>query len=127
VWTPKQRTGAIIILAVVIASLAIVARMNPVYISDKPEDGALAAKLKDRLDPNTASADDLAILPMLGTQRAREIIAFRQREIERHPNTIVFEKVEDLSRVRGIGVTTAKGLEQYLVFPITRPATAPAL
>jgi hypothetical protein len=127
VWTPKQRTGAIIILAVVIASLAIVARMNPVYISDKPEDGALAAKLKDRLDPNTASADDLAILPMLGTQRAREIIAFRQREIERHPNTIVFEKVEDLSRVRGIGVATAKGLEQYLVFPITRPATAPAL
>ncbi len=127
-WTERQqRGGAITIIAIVIASLAVIAWMNPVFIADSNRDGALVDKLKDRLDPNTAPAQDLSILPGFGEARAREVVAFRERELQRHPGTIVFEKVEGiLARVKGIGVATARGLEEYLVFPTTRPTIGPA-
>jgi hypothetical protein len=127
VWTQRQRAGAITIVAIVIASLAIIAWINPAFVADSNRNGAMVNRVKDRLDPNSASVEDLSILPMLGEARAREIVAFRERELSRHPGTIVFEKVEDLGRVKGIGVATARGLEEYLAFPATRPASKPAV
>jgi DNA uptake protein ComE-like DNA-binding protein len=63
-----------------------------------------------RLNPNTASRDDLDLLPQIGESLAEAII--EQREDE------PFEKPEDLMRVPGIKLKTLDEFRQYLDFKI---------
>lgn len=67
---------------------------------------------------NTATAQQLQLLPGIGPTRAQAIIAHR----ERHP----FRRPEDLLAVRGIGRTTFNRLRPYIVVQgettLTRPA-----
>ena len=60
------------------------------------------------LDPNTADAESLAVLPGIGAGRAAALVAARA--------SAAFRRVEDLRRVPGIGAGTAERLRPFLVF-----------
>ena len=72
--------------------------------------------LADRLDPNVASREDLAELPVLGLNRAGKIVDYREEYSRRHHGGAAFERAEDLLTVEGIGTATVEQLRGYLVF-----------
>lgn len=66
------------------------------------------------IDVNTASEDELQVVPGIGPAMAQRIISWR----EQHGP---FERIEDLLNVRGIGVKTLEKLRPYLM---VRPENA---
>ena len=63
---------------------------------------------------NTASSDELELLPGVGPAKAARIVAYRQQ----HP----FRTVDELARVKGIGPKTVTRLRANLV--VRGPTTA---
>ncbi len=59
------------------------------------------------IDVNTATADQLQLLPGIGPSRAAAIIESRDSQGP-------FRTVEDLARVRGIGPATVEGVRPYV-------------
>mgnify|MGYP001268946545 CR=1 FL=1 len=59
-------------------------------------EGAPAAKVLPKVDPNTASYDDLCLLPGIGPRAAADIIVFRD-------SIGTFKYLDELANVRGIG------------------------
>ena len=62
----------------------------------------------EKIDINAATADQLESLPHIGTKTARAIIAHRTRHGP-------FKKVDDLSKVRGIGEKTFEELKKHII------------
>ena len=60
------------------------------------------------LNINRASMDQLRSLPYIGEKRAMDIVSYRTK-------FGVFEKVEDLDDVRGIGPKTLMRVQPYIV------------
>ena len=125
-WTAAQRgvlIGLVLILAIYVA---IRYWLNPMYVSDPlPLEPARASDLADRIDPNFASADELAALPLIGERRARDIVTYRQRYASDHPGHVAFERAEDLLAIRGIGASILAQIRPFLIFPDDRPTTKP--
>lgn len=71
----------------------------------------------ERLDPNTASADDLDRLPGVGPAAASAIVGAREAGTR-------FETPTDLLRVRGIGAATLERIRPHLDLP-ERARSAP--
>jgi len=61
------------------------------------------------LDVNSATWQELSLLPGIGEEKARRIVAWRE---EHGP----LEKLSDLEKVSGIGPKTAAAAEPYLTF-----------
>lgn len=59
-----------------------------------------------QLDPNTAPADSLELLPGIGKTLADRIVAYRQHR--------TFERPVDLANVHGIGSRTFEKLRPYI-------------
>ena len=59
-----------------------------------------------KININTAPVDQLASLPGIGTRTAQAIIEYRARHG-------LFEKANDLTKVRGIGEKTLEGLKKH--------------
>ncbi len=66
-----------------------------------------AEKLSGVVNVNTATAEQLTLLPGVGDARAREIVAARQK----HGG---FKRVEDLLAIKGIGEQSLAKLRPYL-------------
>ena len=66
--------------------------------------------LEGRINPNTASRAQLMQLPRIGIKTAEAITEYREQR------TFVFENIEDLQKVKGIGPKTAERVQQWLVF-----------
>lgn len=71
----------------------------------KPFDASATPQL---IDLNSASAQDLVSLPMIGTARAQAIVAFRQ-QIGR------FTRLEDLLQIRGIKTGTLSAIRNLVM------------
>jgi DNA uptake protein ComE-like DNA-binding protein len=116
----SQFRGVIAFVSILILILAVRLAFNPKTIDDRqPASGSNAAQLDDRIDPNLATAPELAAIPDLGEKRAESIVAFRDRFKARHPNKPPFERLTDLEQIPGIGAATAENMQPYLKFPIS--------
>ena len=104
-WTYSQRRVLLVLLSVLCVALIVRYALHPVYVSDpQPPVPARFSELADRIDPNTADWQTLAALPGIGERRAKDIVAYRERE-----------------RARAI----ISGMQDHLIVPTTSPATAP--
>jgi DNA uptake protein ComE-like DNA-binding protein len=123
-WSSSQRAVILVILAGLLIYGSIRFYRNRSYVSDpQPATPSHAADLADRIDPNTADAPTLSVLPLIGDKRAADIVAFRKRYTTDHPGEPAFKSLEDLLKIRGIGVSTIAQMKPFLIFPTTSPAT----
>lgn len=114
--TRRQRTVAAVLLLLLCAlALWRLSRRGPLFHEQAP--GPLAAQLQRTLDPNTASADELAVLPGIGPALARRIIAHRQQHAATQPARPAFLTPADLDTISGIGPATLERLTPHLRFP----------
>jgi competence ComEA-like helix-hairpin-helix protein len=78
--------------------------------------GAGEVNLESRINPNVASAASLVRLPDIGLLRAGAIVAYRDKLFEADGEKQVFQDVNDLQKVKGIGPKTAQNISQWLIF-----------
>jgi len=125
-WTFSQRMVILVLLSALLVAAVVRLLLNPTYISNpQPDYPGRAGELQDRIDPNTADWETLTALPTLGPKRAQQIIEYREQVRARDGHDIVFAKMEDLLRVKGIGVAMMNQMSPFLIFPAP-PATGPA-
>lgn len=72
------------------------------------------AELEGVVNLNTASADELGLIPGVGPSRIRNILAYRKA----HP----FRTVDELARIKGIGRKTVRRWRVHLA--VSGPSTA---
>ena len=90
-------------------SIVLVALWLPI-----PAARAEKAQLEGVVNLNTASPDELRLIPGVGPSRVRNILAYRRN----HP----FRTVEELARIKGIGRKTVRHWKQHLA--VSGPSTA---
>lgn len=78
--------------------------------------GASPSDARLRLNPNTASPSELALLPGIGPKLAENIATFRAES----PHQPAFERAEDLDRVPRVGPTLIEAVRPYLTFDAPR-------
>jgi hypothetical protein len=106
------------LLVVLCIAFALRWACNRAYVSDPPPPrGPRYDEVADRIDPNTADLATLSALPMIGERRAQDIIDYRQRRLASEPGRTVFQRAEDLLRIKGFGQASVETLRPYLIFP----------
>ena len=114
-------------VVVLSVALLILLQIRSHYVPDpQPAQPDRFDELADRLDPNVATWQDLAVLPQVGEKRAKEIVAYREQYRADRRGSTAFHKPEDLLVVKGIGVAMLNTIRSHLMFP-SPPATARAL
>src|SRR3954469_20500798 len=122
-WTAPQRGVLIAFTLILSAVLLYRVVTNRQYVSDpQPAKPARFDELADRLDPNVATWQELAVLPQLGEKRAKEIVAARESWRRIDPQRVVYARAEDLLAVKGIGRAMVETVRPYLIFPESAPA-----
>src|SRR5687767_1532897 len=123
-WAPPQRGVLIVFVLILCSVLLICLARDRMYVSNPPPPRAERYdELADRIDPNVATWQELAVLPQIGEKRAKEIIAYREGFVARKPYRPAFERAQDLMEVKGIGPALLETLRPHLEFPTTRAAT----
>jgi DNA uptake protein ComE-like DNA-binding protein len=121
-WTTPQRRAVLFLGATFWLVLAVRWASNRVYLPEGLDVPApRAADLANRIDPNTSDWQTLAAIPSLGEKKAKLIVAYRVKATAAGRGPMVFRTALDLTRIRGIGRSTASNLEPYLMFP-SRPS-----
>jgi hypothetical protein len=104
-----------LLVLVILADLALIVYRK--YQSASPEISRKNVDFKFRFDPNIATVEELEYLPGLSRKLAEEIVAYRE-DIKCHfPDRIVFQKRQDLTRVKGISDKTLSQAGEFLLFP----------
>lgn len=125
-WSPAQRRVLTLLLGILLVYLSIRFALDRSPVPDpQPPEGSRAAELASRIDPNTADWQTLSAVPTLGSKRAKDIVAFRERARASDPSKAVFRTSVDLMQVRGIGPATIENLRPYLIFPSDSETTRP--
>jgi competence protein ComEA len=128
-WTPRQRLALSVLILLILTYLFILHLWHPSRISTpQPQQAPRASELLDQLDPNHASASDLAALPNIGPAMARRILEDREQFQKQNPSQLPYRQLKDLERIKGIGPATLENLKPYLTFPpqSRTPDTAPS-
>ena len=114
-----------VILGLLLVYALVFRWLRPVYLEDPIRiESSRVAEVEQRIDPNTASWPELARLPNVGETIARRIISHREqrRQDAGDEGIVVFQSVEDLDAVPGIGPKTIERLRPYLKFPTSAPS-----
>ena len=91
---PRHRLGRVAILALALAA----------PLTSQP---GLAQALQGVINVNTASAEELELLPGVGERRAQAIVALRKQRGS-------FQKVDELALVKGIGEAALARLRPFV-------------
>ena len=103
---------AVTIIAMGLAVAAVSADRTP---QPDTNDGYRSV-LVTKINPNTASAAELGVLPSVGDALAARIVALRANRVEGDQSKPVFQCAEDLGSVRGIGSRSIEKLRPFLRF-----------
>lgn len=111
----QQAWIATIVTVIAAVALALTVRLVPAPGPEAVSDVARATPVG--VNPNTATAAELTVLPGIGEHIAAAIVAFRESEHDTsRSGKPVFARPEDLDRVRGIGPKTVEKLRPHLQF-----------
>jgi hypothetical protein len=124
-WTRPQRFALGTLLALLLVVLLIQYIRRPFRLDDRITvlHGQPLA-LPTRIDPNTATLEELTRIPHIGNKVAAKIVAYRDARKPLTPDNIVFRSTEDLAHIPGLGEKTATDLAPYFEFP-EDPRTQP--
>jgi hypothetical protein len=116
---PSTNTGGAWAVMVIGATVAWSAALmtKPIIVANGTPVGYLSDRMDLRLDPNVATAGELAAIVDLGEKHAQDIVAYRTRFQASHPAEPAFTEWADLENARGIGPKTAQMALRYLEFP----------
>jgi competence protein ComEA len=113
-WPVRERRGLGVLCAAALLFLIVLLIQRPTTLSDPPPPVApLQAELLDRLDPNVATAAQLAALPGIGPSKAEAIVTHRTSV-----NGRAFHHPDDLADVHGIGPAIVGKLRPHVMFPV---------
>jgi competence protein ComEA len=101
------------LLRLALVALAIAASAAGSVHADTPDDTPAPPSRDGVVNINTASAEQLRLLPRIGEEKAERIIAHRTKT--------PFKTVHELARVRGIGLRTLRALKPWLT--VSGPTT----
>lgn len=90
-----------------LVSVLVALSLGRVAVADKTQ-------LEGVINLNTASPDELRLIPGIGPSRVRNVLAYRKL----HP----FRTVDELARIKGIGRKTIRKWRQHLA--VSGPSTA---
>jgi hypothetical protein len=111
-----HRQAAIQSLAFVIG-ISISVILCLVWVPRHSHDGCVVVELYDRVNVNVEPIGSLIRLPGIGIGRASAIAAYRQQAgSSRGDRNRVFERCDDLEKIKGIGPKTVEGVRDYVVF-----------
>jgi competence protein ComEA len=103
------------------AGLLVGALLGAVSLDARADEPSVAPTAAGVVNINTATAQQLGLLPGIGEAKAQAIIQYRTRR--------PFARVEDIVAVRGIGRATLRRLRPYLAVrgetTLTRPVARP--
>ena len=99
-------------LLTVLIALALCGTLSMLLSSSPAEQTTNTSRKKSvlsgKVNINTATLEQLEMLPRIGTKTAQSIIEYRTQNG-------LFEKADDLTKVRGIGEKTVEELQNFII------------
>jgi hypothetical protein len=123
-WTRRQRLGLGILGTLLMVFLGVQWWRRPARL----DDGAVVVHgepvvLPQRVDPNVATAVELARIPHISDVLAARIIEYREARKGTSADGVVFRQAGDLDGVPGIGPKLTGQMAAFLKFPGETAAT----
>jgi hypothetical protein len=117
-WTRRQRIGLGVLLTLLLVCLIAEFVRNSARLDDPAMlvDGQ-PITLPQRMDPNTASAAEMARIPHIGDTLAQKIVQYREARKSTAADGIVFHHPADLDPIPGIGKKLIEQVGPFLQFP----------
>jgi Helix-hairpin-helix motif len=117
-WTRRQRLGLGILASLLLAVLTVQFIRRPYRFDDR----AVLVQgqpvlLPQRVNPNTATEQELARIPHVGDAMAGRIVAYREARKATAQDGIVFHQAADLDNVPQVGKKLIEQLEPFMEFP----------
>jgi hypothetical protein len=118
-WRERHQPAVALLLGGLVVLLAYRLWTRPVTAPGPGEAGDLVGSFEPlKLDPETASAEDLEAVPGLGRRLAAAIVEHRTRVRPELPGGArVYQTSDDLLKVPGVSPAMVKSLAPYLLFP----------
>lgn len=116
---PFRRCHHVVLVLLVVAVCAII--LTRIWQGWRPASHAETGdRITLRLDPNTATAQELAAIPGVGPALAARIVAYREQQ-RANGRTPAFTNLADLDAVAGVGPATLDEIAPYLHLSGAKP------
>jgi hypothetical protein len=105
------------ILALILVYVVVLGWLRPMYLAEPIQViPGVAARVEQKINPNTATWAELTQLPRIGPTLAKRIVAYRQQRSAASTTQPVFATPSNLDAVRGIGPKTVDRMRPFLTF-----------
>jgi competence protein ComEA len=103
-----------------IISVCIAFILGCIFTSNLTGFGSFAGReqtqLDNRINPNIATIASMTRLPGIGAVKAEAIVTYRNNFYGTNVEARAFRNLNDLQKVKGIGLKTAQNVSQWLSF-----------